>query len=77
MTELTPAQAYVKLPKVVSASQINTFLQCPLKFKFQYIDKLPVEVSEVMKFGSFVHSKISSGDFESEDERTKTMLEEA
>jgi CRISPR/Cas system-associated exonuclease Cas4 (RecB family) len=67
----------VVLPKVVSASQINTYLNCPFKFKYQYVDKLPITESEVMKFGSHIHSKIAKGDFESDDEKAKRMLEEA
>src|SRR5258706_5266637 len=28
-------------PRVVSISQVNCYLACPLKYRFQYVDKIP------------------------------------
>ena len=43
----------------VSWSAISTFRQCPLKYKFRYIDGLPEEsVSSALVFGTGMHSAI-------------------
>lgn len=46
----------------VSASRIGSFLDCPFKYKLQYIDKIktdkdgkPLEEGDALKFGSFMH----------------------
>lgn len=38
----------------------ETFLKCPNKFKFKYIDKIPEEISDSLLIGSTVHSIIAS-----------------
>lgn len=43
------------LPEYVSPSSIGTFQQCPLKFKFYKLDKLPSVSTEAQVVGSFVH----------------------
>ncbi len=44
----------------LSSSQINLYLLCSLKYKFQYIDKLPrVFRPSALAFGSAIHSAIS------------------
>lgn len=44
----------------LSSSQINLYLLCSLKYKFQYIDKLPRPFrSSALVFGSAIHSAIS------------------
>jgi putative RecB family exonuclease len=43
-------------PKHLSPSSINTFLQCPLKFKFSKIDGLVEPPTEATLMGNFVHS---------------------
>ena len=40
----------------LSKSKINTYLKCPLEFKFQYIDEIEVEPNRYMVLGSDVHS---------------------
>jgi len=30
----------MELPRVFSVSQVNTYLGCPLKYRFQYVDKI-------------------------------------
>ena len=43
----------------VSWSAISTFRQCPLKYKFRYIDGLPEEsVSAALVFGTGIHSAV-------------------
>ena len=43
----------------VSWSAISTFRQCPLKYKFRYIDGLPEEsVSAALVFGTGIHTAI-------------------
>jgi len=44
----------------LSCSQMNLYLQCPLKYKFQYIDKLPKPFkASALAFGSALHSALS------------------
>lgn len=45
--------------RVTSLSQVNTYLGCPLKYRFQYVDKIPRpwRVS-AMAFGSSVHAAV-------------------
>lgn len=48
-------------PKIdhLSASQINLYLQCSLKYRFQYIDKLPRPFKPSgLVFGSVIHSTL-------------------
>jgi RecB family exonuclease len=40
----------------ISYSKLSTFKQCPLKYKFQYIDKLPTKPAPALFFGSTIHS---------------------
>jgi CRISPR/Cas system-associated exonuclease Cas4 (RecB family) len=40
----------------LSKSKINTYLKCPLEFKFQYVDEIEVEPNKYMVLGSDVHS---------------------
>ncbi len=48
------------LPDHLSVSQINLYLQCSLKYRFQYIDRLPKPFKAAgLAFGSAVHSAIS------------------
>ena len=39
----------------MSKSKINTYLKCPLEFKFQYIDEIEAEPNRYMALGSDVH----------------------
>lgn len=41
--------------KKLSASKIKTFLECPRKFYYNYIDRLPRRDTEIFTFGSAVH----------------------
>jgi len=40
----------------LSKSKINTYLKCPLAFKFEYIENINAEPNEYMVLGSDVHS---------------------
>jgi CRISPR/Cas system-associated exonuclease Cas4 (RecB family) len=40
----------------MSKSKINSYLKCPLEFKFQYVDEIEVEPNKYMVLGSDVHS---------------------
>jgi putative RecB family exonuclease len=46
-------------PRVISVSQVNTYLACPLKYRFQYVDKIPRPWRvAAMAFGSSVHAAV-------------------
>ncbi len=46
-------------PDHLSASQINVYLLCGLKYRFQYVDRLPKPFkSSGLAFGSVIHSTI-------------------
>ena len=45
--------------KPYSYSKVNTFMECPLKYKFQYIDRLPRKTSKAAEIGSKIHEAIS------------------
>src|SRR6056297_3742992 len=47
-----------KSPVKLSASRINTFLQCKLKYKYNYIDHLPKVSSPAFKLGNAVHESL-------------------
>ena len=45
--------------RVISASQVTTYLGCPLKYRFQYVDKIPRPWrAAAMAFGSSVHAAV-------------------
>lgn len=45
--------------KHISISQINLYLRCSLKYRFQYLDKMPkVFKPSALAFGSAIHSSI-------------------
>ena len=39
----------------LSKSKINTFIECPRKFKYRYIDEITEESNEYMLLGTEVH----------------------
>ncbi|MGD9676068.1 MAG: RecB family exonuclease [Candidatus Bipolaricaulia bacterium] len=45
--------------RVTSLSQVNTYLGCPLKYRFQYVDKIPRPWrAAAMAFGTSVHAAV-------------------
>ncbi len=42
----------------ISYSALDTFKRCPLKFKFQYIDKIKTPKSKEAAFGTLLHSAL-------------------
>jgi len=47
-------------PQYLSPSSISTFAQCPLKFRFYKLDRLPTESTEAQHLGNFVHEILES-----------------
>ena len=45
----------LELPKHLSASSITTYEQCPLRYRFSRIDRIPEPTTEAMILGTFVH----------------------
>ena len=46
-------------PRAISVSQVNAYLGCPLKYRFQYVDKIPRPWRvAAMAFGSSVHAAV-------------------
>jgi putative RecB family exonuclease len=45
----------LELPKHLSASSISTYQQCPLRFRFSRIDKIPEPPTQPQVLGTFVH----------------------
>jgi len=52
-------------PKFVSYSQLETFSQCPLKYKYRYVLRLPTPPSHTLSFGQTIHRTLR--DFHRED----------
>jgi len=45
----------------LSVSQISTWLQCPRKYRFQYIDKVPwIAVPAALTFGTSIHAALAA-----------------
>jgi putative RecB family exonuclease len=54
---MNPAQ----LPDHISYSQLSCYLQCPLKYRFHYIDRLEPEfTSASLAFGQGIHQAVAS-----------------
>src|SRR5262245_56802780 len=46
-------------PRTISVSQVNAYLACPLKYRFQYVDKIPRPWRvAAIAFGSSVHAAV-------------------
>ncbi len=48
-------QVFLTLPEKFSYSQLKDFETCPLKYKYQYYLKLPVQGSQYLSFGNTIH----------------------
>src|SRR5574343_668092 len=62
---------------MMSASRINTYIHCPKKYFFQYVQGLPFAPSEAMILGSKVHGKIAIFDFSGDNTLERHMLNHA
>src|SRR3989442_1864609 len=46
-------------PRILSVSQVNAYLACPLKYRFQYVDLIPRPWRvAAMAFGSSIHAAV-------------------
>ena len=45
----------MKLPRPLSHSSITLYTECPQKYKFKYVDKIPEKPRHFFSFGSSVH----------------------
>jgi hypothetical protein len=63
---------------VHSASRINSFLSCSLKYKFQYVDKIkPDVVSPYLERGIRIHEKLETDNYTSEIAEDSKLLQNA
>lgn len=51
-------QVYFDIPKVFSYSSIQTFLNCPLEYKYLHYLKLPLPGSAALSFGKTIHATL-------------------
>ena len=59
----------------LSKSKINTYLKCPLEFKYQYVDGIEAEPNKYMVLGSDVHSVAETFADKFGDELEKVNIE--
>lgn len=55
-----PAEPTPDGPLRLSFSRVDTYLTCPLKFRFSYVDRLPQEPSPALSWGTSVHAALES-----------------
>jgi putative RecB family exonuclease len=48
----------VKLPRPLSHSSISLYNECPQKYKFKYVDKIPEKPRHFFSFGQSVHTAL-------------------
>ena len=65
VTPISNIQYPISSPKFVSYSQLETFSQCPLKYKYRYVLRLPTPPSHALSFGQTIHRTLR--DFHRED----------
>jgi len=58
----------------LSYSKISTYNQCPLKYKYQYIEKRPTKPSLYLDFGSTIHNTLR--DYHRDFDPKKASLED-
>lgn len=60
MVPIIKQKIEVEMPTTYSHSRLSCFEQCPLKFKFSYIDKIETEIGETIEafLGSRVHEAL-------------------
>ena len=65
-----------ELPPYLSPSSISTFEQCPLKYKYTRIDKMPEPPTEATLMGNFVHEVLENFYVLEPDNRTIYAVKE-
>jgi len=55
-TKITKKSVPLVLPKSISVSQVESYETCPLKYKFQYIYRIPVPQNHTLTFGIIMHT---------------------
>ena len=63
-------------PPHLSPSSMSTFHQCPLKFRYSKIDKIPDSPSEATLLGNFVHDVCEQFYMREPEERTRELLKQ-
>lgn len=64
----------LEAPPHLSPSSMGTYNQCPMKFRFSKIDKLPDEPSEATLLGNLVHDVCEQFYMYEPNERTKELI---
>lgn len=54
--ESIPEPVRYKLPEKFSFSQLESFANCPLQYKFNFLLKIPVEEKPTLQFGRLIHN---------------------
>src|SRR2546422_7428078 len=53
------AESEMEEQRTLSVSQVNAYLACPLKYRFQYVDQIPKPWrAAAMAFGSSIHAAV-------------------
>ena len=68
------SEAKLEGPPHLSPSSMGTYNQCPLKFRFSKIDKLPDEPSEATLLGNLVHDVCEQFYMYDPEERVKELI---
>ena len=76
-TQTTPAASAWTVPTSLSPSRVESFLSCPLAFRFSSIEKLPESPSVAATRGSLVHRALELLFVRDAVERTAAALDDA
>ncbi len=55
---LPKGKTKLKVPETFSFSGINTFLNCPLEYKYRYLYQLPLPGAAALSFGDTIHKSL-------------------
>ncbi len=55
---LSKVATKLRIPDTFSFSQINTFLNCPLEYKYRHLYQLPLPGSPALSFGDAIHKTL-------------------
>ena len=63
-------------PRTISVSQVNAYLGCPLKYRFQYVERIPWPcVPSTLVFGTAMHAAVAEFHEARLEGRTATLEE--